>query len=605
MGISLLKWKFQKINDMFYITSNIHNNIVYISSTFTDLKPNSKVKCDQPIRLVTLTHTIPPKSVSVFDPNKWDITDNTPHKHTFYIRQKLDGKYIYLSVCNKLGTLMMTYSSYEWNLINLDKLHQFKIHESEEYIIVDFKSTNALNIVDNKLSLAPTYFWRLSGIPFKKIKEPFSLNNLFQSSKNFYIYSNIDNKYNDTRGNIYLSAEGYTTANSTKGYTLTGIVVDDIECEGANRSLYMCNPNILTQKGLQSLQWNLTSNSITNIFNKTFANLTYLSQGNIFYTISKTNTDWIITNLIRTSSYRQHDLIIIDSKLSSPNKTLIIDPSTKYNATYKSYTGFKLIQTEQLDRIQTTNIMESCMNTNALDLYIGKYNFTNKAVNNLQKQMQSAKSTIDDNTQDINKKTIQLNTLRQNIGEQIEEAKKTHHSADDIAKLETKLNTNSKQITDDITELQNKMKSSNANIKALTSELNNVTTQRDKWKNIIDEYDTECDKLYNNSETENIKISKYINSMIGNSDTTTGGVEYFTTEDNTLQQAQIDSQLNIIQEKKNLIDIRTSMLREIQRTNKVKRNLIYISASCILLISVIIAMLYVRNNKKYIIKPEM
>ena len=66
---------------------------------------------------------------------------------------------------------MMTYSSYEWNLINLDKLHQFKIHESEEYIIVDFKSTNALNIVDNKLSLAPTYFWRLSGIPFKKIKE--------------------------------------------------------------------------------------------------------------------------------------------------------------------------------------------------------------------------------------------------------------------------------------------------------------------------------------------------------------------------------------------------------------------------------------------------
>ena len=640
MGISILKWKFQKIGNQYYIKTNDSTSL-YLTSTYTNLNSNPNIKCDTPVRLLEVQTTLPQLD-NTFNPFKWEVSNKAIDKHTFYIRQNLNNRYIYLSVCHITNTLLMSYSKYKWNIINLDKIHQFILHDTEDYVIIDFKSTKAINVNNRSLTLSPTYFWRLVQNPLKNVKDPISINNLFQYIS-FFIYSNI----NQSNNNIYLSGEGNTTANGIQGYTLTGIDVDEnIDCS-SNTNLTMCNKYITNPTGLQSLKWTLTNNSLTNLFNNK-THLTYLPQGNIFYTISNNNSDWNILNLIRKNTFRTNDLIIIDTKLNSdsPNKTFIIDGSIKFNSQNKTYTGFKFIHRQSLNMPPSLNIMESCMNTNTLDLYVGKYNFAKKKAEELQPKINNLNSIITSNNNDINAKNTQLSTLQQNIAKQISEAEYVHHSTAEVSILQNKLNTNTTSIRNDIKKLEENIQYTKLNLNLLNIEYNNYNAQMNKWKKIIDDYDDECNKQYNNSRDENNKISKYIstkknmtsfpddieyfNNLNGStanlstaevSSTDVSTAEVSSTDVSTAEvsssninsliidsnqlQKQIDSQLNIINEKKNLINIRNSMLNDITRTNNYKRKIIYVTASVIILIIVIMIILYVRNNKNYIVKPEM
>jgi len=129
--------------------------------------------------------------------------------------------------------------------------------------------------------------------------------------------------------------------------------------------------------------------------------------------------------------------------------------------------------------------------------------------------------------------------------------------------------------------------------------------QRDKWQLTIQNYDTECNTLYDNTRRENESIAQYINNKLGNK-TDNQDIEYFSSSPTPSDMGlQIKNQSYIIKEKNNLINTRIDMLSDITRTNKVKVNIIYLSGSIILLITFIIVMLYVKNNKIYIIKPEM
>ena len=609
MGISLLKWKFQQVDNMYYITSRVNDTTIYLSSTYSTLKPNPRVKCLTPIRMVQISHNITPfLKTSLFNPNKWEISNKGIDKHTFYIRQKFNNSYIYLSVCYDTGALMMTSVKYEWNIINLNKIHQFHIHQNDEYVIVDFKSTKALNIEDEILTLSPTYFWRLGGNPMKVsggYKEPLydNINKLFQHTGKFFVYSNVNK--NQSIGNIYLGVKGTMVENSISGWMLRGIEFNKtISCD-LSQGLLMCDKSRASKAGIELLKWSFIKNSIVNSRDPTYANLTYLPEGNIFYTIKTPNSDWNITNLIRKNGYRFNDLIIIDAKVNGLEKTLIIDSDTGFVPQTRSYKSFKLIQTPQLDISHDSNIMESCSNTNILDLYIGKYNTINTQVDELEDTLKTANTLLKNNEIEIDKKTSQLTTLNRNIGEQITTAHNTHHSELVLTGLQDKLKTNSKLILDEINKLRQGSESSKSNINSIESQITNMKLQRDKWQLTIQNYDTECNTLYDNTRRENESIAQYKNNKLGNK-TDNQDIEYFSSSPTPSDMGlQIKNQSYIIKEKNNLINTRIDMLSDITRTNKVKVNIIYISGSIILLITFIIVMLYVKNNKIYIIKPEM
>lgn len=612
MGISLLKWKFQQVDNMYYITSRVNDTTIYLSSTYSTLKPNPRVKCLTPIRMVQISHNITPfLKTSLFNPNKWEISNKGIDKHTFYIRQKFNNSYIYLSVCYDTGALMMTSVKYEWNIINLNKIHQFHIHQNDEHVIVDFKSTKALNIEDEILTLSPTYFWRLGGNPYKGITGGSKVH-FKPNTSNFFIYSNVDKSKHQSIGNIYLSLIGKMNVGSMTGWLLRGIEFNKTtSCANSNVSYLMCDKTFIKSKeGLGYLRWGLTNNSISSNLNaqyktQTDTSLTYVPGKSFLYTIKTPNSDWNITNLIRKNGYRFNDLIIIDAKVNGLEKTLIIDSDTGFVPQTRSYKSFKLIQTPQLDISHDSNIMESCSNTNILDLYIGKYNTINTQVDELEDTLKTANTLLKNNEIEIDKKTSQLTTLNRNIGEQITTAHNTHHSELVLTGLQDKLKTNSKLILDEINKLRQESESSKSNINSIESQITNMKLQRDKWQLTIKNYDTECNTLYDNTRRENESITQYINNKLGNK-TDNQDIEYFSSSPTSSDMGlQIKNQSYIIKEKNNLINTRIDMLSDITRTNKVKVNIIYISGSIILLITFIIVMLYVKNNKIYIIKPEM
>ena len=192
MSNSLFKWSFEKHDKKYYKIKAIHNEPVYLSSYLSPLKSNPNIKCPTPDMLVRVSNRITQQNISTY---LWRINNVTLNKHTFYITHKQGDKKLYLAVCKETDTLILTTKKYTWNIINMKQLHNFHIDTISEYVIIDFKSTKALSIKSDKLSLEATHLWRLTQNPFKNVKEsPFILNNLLQYSS-FFVYSNVDKQY--------------------------------------------------------------------------------------------------------------------------------------------------------------------------------------------------------------------------------------------------------------------------------------------------------------------------------------------------------------------------------------------------------------------------
>jgi len=608
MNNSLFKWKFQKHNtDSYKIMYMYDNTPLYITSYYSHLKTNPDIKCSTPVMLVKLTNNIILPDITNY---LWKIVNKTFQKHSFYItHQEPDKTILYLSCCNETSTLMITTEKYEWNIINMEQMHQVVITDSVEYSIVDSQSTRVLSVLDNKLVLSPSFLWRLVQNPFKHIDDKPFINELYQYNS-FFIYTNVNKRDNKSVSNVYLSGEGLSTVNKKEGYTLLGMdVEDDVDCN-VDSGAYMCSGNIASKNGIQSLKWNITKNSLVNIFktpsrfNNNSTHLTYAKKEDVFYLPPTSNSDWDIINLIRKNKFRNNDLIIINTKHNVGNKTLIIDPQKEYNSTTKTYKDFKFIQTNLRTIVKQSHFTDSCMDTKILDLYIGKYNYANDTIKSVSSKITEANILLKQHQFDIDKKHGQLKILQTNIGRKIQEQNSKHFG--DSSQDQNTLQTRTAQITDEISKSSKSTMSVKTALNSLNIELNAGIQTRDKWKKIIDDYETECNKEFKNKQNEDEIIGNYINNKLG-----IPNIEHFDDElqniKNTLADAdtQIKAQNNIIKEKKTILPIRIGMLENITESNNVKRNFIYTTVAVIILLVVIVIILYVRNNKVYINKPEM
>ena len=570
MSKSLFKWVFEKQEDLYKIkqlkNSISTNKPLYLSSYYSSLKPNKKVNCPTPVMMTKPGDTI--------TPNYYWSVEKTRNINTYYIKQSIDNNILYLAICKHTDTVYLTTIKYMWNIINMTDLRNNEINDKDEYIIIDGSSTKTLSMTSSNVILSITFLWRLTQNPFQNIIDTQDYSIDLAKYNSFFINGNIGK---NTSGSIYLRFNKYDKSG------IEHIELDAIDATDTSATHHI-------QSNIKSFKWNVSTNKLVNI-SKGTPHLTYDKKKNRFGGTMSNNMEWDIINLTRSIGFRNNDIIVINTKSNDMKKTLIYDNSQ-----------FKYIKTDILNHINTNNIINSCMETKTLDLYIGKYNYAIDNIKRINSNIKTTTTKLKGYNLDSVKKTNEINNLHSTMGDAIVDADNKHFGDSDD--LRNKLESNNNDLQSDHTNIKTTIHSTNKTLNLMSFELNNHIKERDKWEQLILTYETECNKENAKKKDEELSIHNYIKNIQPD-----GIPELFEPVISNIKNSTIDAdsqitiQKNIINEKNSILPIRISMLGSITESNNVKRNIIYLTSSFIIVLIVIIIITYVRNNKIYIDNP--
>lgn len=584
MSKSLFRWSFENQGKLYKIKSSTNSSILnkplYISSYYSTLKKNKNVKCPTPDMLVKPGSAITQSNISNY---QWSIEKNISGINRYYIKHIIGNNTLYLAVCKESGTVYLTSTEYNWDIINMTNLRKNDINSGEEYIIIDGLSTKILSLSKSGIVLSATFLWRLTQNPFQNINDNPDYSTDLAQYMSFFISGNVQKNTNTTSDNIYLRFKK-NQINEKEQITLEGSEVDD----SSNSS----------QQDINLFKWKI-SNNAKSIVNMSERSLIHSKTKQIFTGTSDKNTNWDIINITRSIGYRNNDLIIIESTLEDIKKTLIIDDVNGYDDEYKIYNKFKYIKTDSLKHNVNTKSSTSCMETKTLDLYIGKYNYAIDNIKRITSDINNESNKLKDHQTASSNKIKEINTLHSTLGGAIKDADSTHFGNSD--ELRSKLKSTNNGLQSDHADIKTNIHSTNKALNMMQNERDIHIKERDKWHHIITVYETECNKEDSKKKDETLAIHNYINNQ-------SGMPEFFEPDITNIKNSTVDAdtqinvQKNIIKEKNSILPIRTSMLENIIESNNIKRNLIYLTASIIIVLIVIIIITYVRNNKVYIDK---